>query len=790
MGRPWALRRRCTRRRALLVAPAACLLTAVLTLAQTGAARADTPTESGQAPALSSSSATDAQTPVAPPSGTGAATSTPVTTTITSPAGTTTTTTTTPSARPAAAAATNGATSPAPSSSSTGVSVVTGGQPSIPTTIQMPNSSRFRQAVSAFLSAALGAAPTSIRSMIGQSALLDVSGSSSATRCRCSVAVAVSAGGTATATAVSGAGPAALGSSAVRAATSATGNAGQDVPAAETSGSTGNAMSVSITGHGAATANASTGDSGIPAGPGTAAGSVLTAHNVAISYPLAAGAAINLDFALLLDGGTASSTFNVLPCGLQVCGGRASTATADIAVYAPNGSSCASVGTEWCTVAVAISVGGPAGSAHASVIRPAGIAGGTCAVVGRPTAVAIGVGGPAQATAHMGAGGGACPAGASPAGSQTGPVTAQSGNTGNALAVGVTAVGPAGSAATSGNAGSVRAITDSTGPTGTASSAIATTGDTGDAVGISIGKLSASSLVRSGSSGRAAALCTHCDLPGGDAIADSYTGRTGGSYALAIAGKQSTANAVSGDSGDAASWAVHGTAAIFQTGQNSTASPDNVVQTGNPGQVYVSGRSGDTGNVVATATDLLTWVSVLTQSGNAGSVISTAKWDADGCSLIFATFTITCTPPTAGQSSTEPVVPSGSQNAAQPVVSPAQGKIAVARGSAATVAPTSTPRTTASSTPTAGLAPAVRASTGGTTGGGGNRTSGHDVKVVGGARTRLASDNSIRSVVSPAASGSLTTWWAVLTLCVLAGFLLALTYVACRHGRPPRMNTG
>ena len=785
MGRPGTLRRR-----ALLAALTACALTLLLTLLQTVAARADTPTDSGSAPSSSSSAAGPTSAGASTPAvgSTGATAPAPVTTTVTSPSGTTTTTT----VHPAAAGTSAGSTAPAPSSSSTGVSVVSGGQPGIPTTVQMPNSSRFRQAVSSFLSAAIGAAPTSIRLMIGQSALTDVSSSSSAARCRCSVALAVSAGGTATATAVSGAGPAAVGGAAVRPAAAtapSTGNAGQDVPAAETSGSTGNALSVSVTGKGPATANATTGDSGIPASPGTSPGGVLTAHNVAISYPLAAGAALTFDMALLLDGGTASSTFNVLPCGLQVCGSRGTTATADIAVYAPNGSSCAAAGTEWCTVAIAISVGGAAGSAHATVVRPVGTATASCtaALVGRPTAVAIGVGGPAQATAHMGAGGGACTPGASSPSTATGPVTAQSGNTGNALAVGVTEQGPAGSAATSGNAGTVRAITDSTGPTGTASSAIATTGDTGDAVGISIGKLSASALVRSGSSGRAAALCTHCDLPGGDAIADSYTGRTGGSYALAIAGKQSTANAVSGDSGDAASWAVHGTAAIFQTGQNSTASPDNIVQTGNPGQVYVSGRSGDTGNVVATATDLLTWVSVLTQSGSAGTVVSTAKWDADGCSLIFATFTITCTPQTGDHTSAKQVVPSGSQNAAQPVVSPAgQGKIAVAAG----VAPTSAPRTTASSTPTVGSAPAASASTSGTTGGGGYRTSGHDEKVVGGARTRLASDNTIRSVVSPATSGSLTSWWAVLTLCLLAGFLVALTYVACRHGRPARLNTG
>jgi hypothetical protein len=548
---------------------------------------------------------------------------------------------------------------------------------------------------------------------------------------------------------------------------------------------------VSITGHDAATANAATGDSGVPAGTAGAPGGVIAMHNVAINYPLTAGAALNLDIALLLDGGTASSTFNVLPCGLQVCSTRVSTATADIAAYSPNGSTCAGPGTEWCTVAIAISVGGPAGSAHAIVTRPVGTLSATCPVdlVGRPTAVAIGVGGPAQAIAHMGAGGGgACPAGASTnSDAAPGPVTAQSGNTGTALAVGITEQGAAGSSATSGNAGSVRAITDTSGPTGTASSAIATTGDTGDAIGISIGKLSASALVKSGSSGRAAALCTHCDLPGGDAVADSYTGRTGGSYALAVAGKQSSANAVSGDSGDAASWAVHGTNAIFQTGQNSTASPDNVVQTGNPGVVYVSGRSGDTGNVVATATDLLTWVSVLTQSGNAGTVVSTAEWDADGCSLIFATFTITC----ATSNSTQPVVPTGSQNAAQPVVSAAeQGKIVGPHGSSAAIAPALAPGSSAQSPPSAGLLPAGNATASETSGVGGNRASGHDIKVVGGARTRLASENSIRSAVSPATSGSLTSWWLLLTLCLLLAFLVALTYVACRHERPAKVNTG
>jgi hypothetical protein len=172
-------------------------------------------------------------------------------------------------------------------------------------------------------------------------------------------------------------------------------------------------------------------------------------------------------------------------------------------------------------------------------------------------------------------------------------------------------------------------------------------------------------------------------------------------------------------------------------------------------------------------------VSVLTQSGNAGTVVSTAKWDADGCSLIFATFTITCT----ATGSTQPVQPSGSQMALQPVVSAAeQGKIVGARNSSVTILPALKPVSSAQSSPQAGTASAGSTPDSAITGGGVYRTSGHDKRFVGGARTQLASENSIPSAVSPTATGSLTSWWVLLTLCVVAAFLVALTYVACRHG--------
>jgi hypothetical protein len=314
---------------------------------------------------------------------------------------------------------------------------------------------------------------------------------------------------------------------------------------------------------------------------------------------------------------------------------------------------------------------------------------------------------------------------------------------------------------------------------------VAASGATGDAVGISIGERGASALVRSGSSGRAAAVCTHCSLPGGDTVANAQSGHTGNSYSVAVAGQDSFANASSGNSGDTAAWAVHGTGALFVTGHGTKSSPNNVVQSGDHGRVYVTGQSGDTGDVVATATDLLTWVSVITQSGNAGFVVSTARWDAGGCTLVFATFTVDC----SQSLPREPVSASGTQIAPDPVVSaPEQAAIIVRSSPPTTIAPALGPVLNAGSAAppvhtvhNAGAAPGIQAA--------GEPVQGQGTNVSGGARTQLVSNDRTHPAVSNAVFGSLTSWWVLLTLCMFAMLLVALLVIACRYGRPRSMNT-
>ncbi|HEV7193686.1 MAG TPA: hypothetical protein VGN35_10815 [Jatrophihabitantaceae bacterium] len=665
---------------------------------------------------------------------------------------------------------------PSTSAASTGVSVVTGGDPTIPSVsdLPMPSTTDLRHTISSFLSGIIGSAfPGSVSALAGQPALSDVASDNTADHCRCTIAVAVSVGYTASAIAIPGAGPAAV----APAPAAASVNVGSDVPSAETAGSTGNATSVSLSGNGPAAAIATSGSSSA-AGSGTAIGHEVSLGNVTVNKAFLGVATASFASSVLNELGPAAQSLGMLPCPTLFCGPPPAVSV-DVEAYVPDGTSCApsSNSPEWCTLAIAVSLGG---HAHAVVASPIGAASTSCTAgeVGRPTAVAIGLQGPASALSRMGSGGGVCP-GDTGAGGTADPVKATSGNTGSALAIGVAELGPSGANATSGDSGQVRAITDGSGTGLLASSATATTGDTGDAVGIAIGKTAASALVHSGASGRAAALCTHCSLAGGNTIAEATTGRTGGSYSLAVAGKESYSNAVSGDSGDAASWAVHGTAETFLTGQDSRATPDSVVTTGDPQTVYVAGRSGDTGNVVATATDLLTWVSVLTQSGNAGPVVSTAEWNADGCTLIFATFTMQCT----ANALPEPVAGSGSQMAPNPVVSPAPGAIVLQRGTETT--PVSAPGAAGQSREGVSTTSGSRA-----VGSAAGQAPGHGTDGYGGARTRLVSDDVARPAVSPAAFGSLTSWWGLLTLCLLATFLVALIFIACRYGRPRNMNTG
>lgn len=628
------------------------------------ASSAATSTPASSAPASSTSVAPDSSTPPTSQSDPGS---------VATKAGTTQT-----SSEPVSAQAGSSSVVISTPAAPTGTATVTGGSSDIPAVSDqpLPSTADLQQAISAFLSSAIGSAlPGPVQNMIGQSALTDVAGASADQACRCTVAVSIAVGAPAAAVAIAGSGPAGTLDSGLPARSS---DAGLDVRSAEVSGATGDATSVSVSGHGPALAQAASGNSGVTGGEAAPLTGAVVSHYVSVDSTALSGAAAALTSGLLTDSGPTSATYAPMPCAALSCDLGPLTASANVAAYVPDGSSCAAASvssSEWCTVAIAISLGS---IAHASVTAPAGAVTADCSsgLVGRPTAVAIGVGGPAEAIAHMGIGGGSPCAGTAPLTDSTSPVSASSGSTGNSLAVGITAAGPAEANAASGNAGQVRAITDNSGANPTPNSAMASTGGTGEAVGISIGKVAANSLVRSGSSGNAAALCTGCTQIIGNTIADAQTGQTGGSYALAVAGEESNVTAASGDSGAAYAWAAHGSGAVLLTGQGTASTPNNVVQTGDTGQVFVTGRSGDTGNVVVTATSLITWVSVLTQSGISGTVTSTASWDANGCELLFATFTIEC----SSNAHPEPVGGTGAQTAPKPVVSAAeQGAVIVRR---------------------------------------------------------------------------------------------------------------
>ena len=662
-----------------------------------------------------------------------------------------------------------------------GVAIITGGQSDLPSVSNqpMPSTAAMRRAISTFLADVIGSAlPQSVKSVVGQSVVSDIEGDHSAVTCRCTVAVAISVGWPASAVAIPGlhdiSGPTVAGP-------------GSD---AAVTGSSGNATSISVTGNGPASAMATSGNAGVPTGGSSGGDSMpgtIQMHGVPLDTGQLAGASRNLASQLLSDNGAAAASLDVIPCATLVCTTSAPVTSVDVAAYVPGGATCASTDTSapWCTVAISISLNG---HAHAVVpaipslgTSPAGSCGG---VAGRPTAIAIGVNGPAQAIARMGASASsACSATNAPATAGglnlLSAVKATSGSTGDALGIALAEQGAAGSTAMSGNAGVVRAVSDGTGAGALTNSAVATTGSTGAAVGISIGRHGASALVHSGNSGRAAALCTHCTLAGGGTVADAESGHTGSSFSLAVAGQDSYANALSGDSGDAAAWAVHGSGAVFLTGHGTKSTPDSVVQSGDPGRVYVAGRSGDTGNVVATATDLLTWVSVLTQSGDAGPVVSTATWDANGCTLIFATFTMQC----ARIARPEPVFSSGTQIVRNPVLStPKLGVIVVRTGSS--TAPTTAPASVSNGGSASGTGPGSAAFETGM-----HPVTGTVPNVQGGARTRLVSDYVGRSVVSTRTFGSLYSWWAVIVICVVAMLLVALIFIACRYRRPQSMNT-
>ncbi|MDP9117194.1 MAG: hypothetical protein M3O28_08070 [Actinomycetota bacterium] len=555
-------------------------------------------------------------------------------------------------------------------------------------------------------------------------------------------------------------------------------------------GATGDATTLAVTTQGSAVANAASGSAGItgtadsrasassPLMPGSHTSPVASYQ--ATLLPVTAQALLNQ---LLSDNGPAASALDTFPCGVALCTTAGVAVSVQLATYTPTGSGCGSAPSlaglgPTCAVALAVAFGSIA-SAVVEQNPEAGAASPSCAIgmAGRPTAVAIAVHGAATAIARGGITSGTV-CGASGSKPAALPVTAASGGTGSALGIGIAQQGSAGATATSGNSGAALALTDGPVNGGPADSVVSTTGATGPAVAISIGRLGASAQVRSGNSGRAAAICTHCPLErGGDTVAHAQTGQTGSSFSQAVAGLQSYSNAVSGDSGDAAAWAVHGTGSTFLTGQPSENSRGNVARTTNPGRVYVGGRSGDTGNVVATATDLLTWVSVLTQTGLSGPVASIATWNVDGCMLIFATFSLQCSPAAVQH----PFLGSGPQIRRNPVVSPSERNSIFGERSPSQLGFARVSGASAGST-------VGRTSANGVRGAASEPRAGHGSNGQGGARNQLVGDH-----VGPLASNpglrSLTSWWAMLTLCVIVCLSVALIFAACRYKTPRRMNS-
>jgi hypothetical protein len=275
-----------------------------------------------------------------------------------------------------------------------------------------------------------------------------------------------------------------------------------------------------------------------------------------------------------------------------------------------------------CVIAISVSVGG---TAHAAVspgsgVPTAGCAAGSPALAGASAAVAIAADGDALAAAKRGDDASGC---------DTSPAVApSSGATGAAVGVALTASGSAASTATSGNSGRATAHGANNGGI----QADADTGRTGDAIGVAIAKIGAIAVVRSGNSGTALAICVGCTIStlpsGGSAIATATSGATGSSYALAVAGLSATVNTQSGNTGDATSL----------IGIDPAAAP--TAGTG----VAAIGRSGTTGDVVAVAVSVDSSVTITTQSGLSGGVVSTALEGAV-CASPAADAVITCAAP-------------------------------------------------------------------------------------------------------------------------------------------------
>ncbi|MGI8664421.1 MAG: hypothetical protein ACR2N4_00050 [Jatrophihabitans sp.] len=391
----------------------------------------------------------------------------------------------------------------------------------------------------------------------------------SVSSCTCSAAVALAFGGNAWASAM----PAI------------------DAPSATIAGSTGDSTAVSFSGRGQATADAVSG--GISSGTAAAAA------------PEPAGQSNQLPGAE--SAGRLARQVRQLVDQLVTANGQTTSSTDPLAGFAPNKSgksqtvsvqvattgeldSCAAKPS--CAVAVSIAVEGTATSTITAPGRCSGL-------LGSAEAIAIAVRADARATASRGIDS-ACSLTSSAVQSA---VSAVAGNTGATYSVSLAATGAARAAAHSGHLGAVSASADHQ---LTRPSAVALSGSTGDSAGIAIGGDGAASQVSSGDSGHAAASCSVCGT--GSGVSEASTGDTGSSFALAGAGLQATVQATSGNSGNADA-SVAGVA-----GAPSSTSGGKAI-----------GHSGSTGNAIAEAVDLSTWVTVTTHSGDAGAVISVSR---------------------------------------------------------------------------------------------------------------------------------------------------------------------
>lgn len=568
------------------------------------------------------------------------------------------------------AGASSATTSVAPGTS--GASSVAGGEPAsvsttVPTQAVLPSAELMRQAVNGLVLQEFGQVPSSAVDGATRSGLLHDTAAAATANCHCTIALSVAFNGDAYALAQ----PNSLGSATAGAATTVAGPPADGVP-----GATGNATSVTFNFDGPASASAASGTVGGDAGSAsTASAPGTTVSDYQQPAGLASGFVQVFGARLLAANATVATTLSMGTCGAACVGyGSASVEIATLP-SCPDGTVCTSVTTRsssapsgvscwaadrstrtpggpWCTIAIAVSMGG---TAHAGVLSPvssavpAGPAACSPGLAGGSAAVAIAAGGDARALSRMGAvpactttpvigsGAGAAlaPAAVTVVTSTTpAPPSAPSrtGSTGNALGLALSAHGASTSTTWSGNSGRIRA--GSTAAAAGGSTAGADTGSTGDAVGIAIARDGSSTLVHSGNSGEAAAVCTNCSgatTPnGGNAIAVSSSGDTGLSFSLAVAGLVASVRSESGDSGNSIAVAMDG----VEPGSGSTGNSSD--------RALVAGRSGKTGDTVVVAIGLTTWIDMWTWTGRSGPVVSLATWGANGCTLVVATLSAQC----------------------------------------------------------------------------------------------------------------------------------------------------